>query len=109
MRGILASKEDHVLIAVVRGLVDLVGRNVEHLSGLGAEPLAVELHLELAFEDEDPLLVGMRMRVRRLARRVAHQRDDHAFAFDASAENRRISRSPGNLIYLLKIKNIFAG
>src|SRR6266705_5044626 len=108
VRSVFAREEHDVLLAVVGGLVHLVGRHVESVPRAAVVPLAVELHLELALEDEDPLLVGMRVRIRGLARRIAHQRDDHALSLDAAAEHRGISRSSRNLIHFLKIKNIFA-
>src|SRR6185295_4769560 len=57
VRGVLAREEHAVLRAFVARAMDLAGRHVEHVSGPAALPLAVELHFQFTFEDEDPLLV----------------------------------------------------
>src|SRR2546421_883798 len=106
--GVLAGEEYAIAFALVARLVHLAGRNVEHLSRASLVPFAVELHLELAFEDEDPLLVGMRMRVRGLAGGIAHQCDNHPLAFDAAAEHRRVTRTSHDLVDFLEVEQILA-
>src|SRR6267142_1820870 len=109
MRGILAGEEHDVLAALVARLVHLVRRHVDHLARPRPVPFAVELDLEVALEDEDPLLVWMRMRARGLAGRVAHQRDDHALAFDAAAEGRRVVGTAHDPVDAVQVEYVLAG
>src|SRR5256885_290886 len=110
VRGVLAGEEHAVARPLVARAMHLARRYVKHAARPRLEPgTAFELHLELAFENEDPLLVGVRMRSGRLPGRIAHQRDDHALALDAAAEYRRICRSAHNLVHLMHIEEILAG
>src|SRR3974390_2531019 len=90
VRGILAREKYHVPLWRGFAGVDGVGRNIKDCARLGVERFAVNLPAEVAFEDIDPLLVGVRMRLGAGAGLPAHQADDDAVALDAGSVRSRV-------------------
>ena len=107
--GRVLDREEHD-IGLGRRLagVDDVGRNVDHRAGLGLDLLVADLRPERAFEDVDPLLVRMRMRLRPGAGGHPHQPDDHAIALDAGAVGGRIVGAAEDVVHLGEIEHVFA-
>src|SRR5215813_12645186 len=85
MRRILDGKEDDV--AVRTGLAGMhgIGRHVNDRARFRFDVLTVDMSVKDTFENVDPLLIGMRMRLGAGARRHAHQADNHPLAFDTGA------------------------
>src|SRR6266571_8410530 len=63
VRRVLAGEEQHVGVGRRLARMDGVRRNVDDRAGLCLDLLAAHLGPERAFENVDPLLVGMRMRL----------------------------------------------
>jgi len=70
--------------------------------------LAVDVSVKDAFQNVDPLLIGMRMRLGAGARRHAHQADNHPLAFDTGTVCRRIIGAAQDVIDLREIEDVFA-
>src|ERR1700729_3709103 len=109
VRGVLDGKEHDIGAGAGSAVMHRVGGNVEYRAGLGLDRQAADRGVEGAFEDVNPLLVGVRMRGGAGARRHAHEADDHAIALDAGAIRRRIIRTTENVIHIGEVEEVFAG
>src|SRR5262249_130942 len=108
VRTILDGKEDDV--AVSTGLAGMhgIGRNVNDRARFRFDVLTVDVSVKDAFENVDPLLVGMRMRLGAGARRHAHQADNHPLAFDTGAVCGRVIGTAGDVIALRELEGVVA-
>src|SRR6516165_11309522 len=83
--SILAGEEDDIGVGrCLAGMHD-VGGNIEHRARPRLHLLTAYTRPERAFEDVDPLLIGMRVRFGARAGGHPHQSYDHPFTFDAGA------------------------
>src|SRR3954467_4895878 len=85
-----------------------VRRHVDDRAGLRLDLPVADLGAEGSFENVDPLLVRVRMRHRAGAGGHAHERHDHAVAFDAAALDRGIVWTALDVIDLGEIEHVLA-
>src|SRR5580692_7101868 len=109
VRCIFDGEEDDIGIGARLAVMHRVGGDIERRAGFGFDRLTIDGGVKRAFEDVDPLLVGVRMRRGAGAGRHAHQADDHAVAFDAGAVRRRIIGAAQNVIHIGEVEKILAG
>src|SRR4029450_8787730 len=105
---VLAGEEDDVAVRRRFARMHHVGGDVDHRSGLGLDLLLADPRAKRALQNVDPLLVRMGMRLGAGPRRHAHQRHDHALAFDAGAGGGRITGTAENMVHLGEVEHVFA-
>src|SRR5579884_4094019 len=108
VRGVLHGEKDDIACRTRLARMHHVGGDIEDRARPRLHILAADGGVEGALENVNPLLVGMRMRLRAGARRHAHQADDHAVTFDAGAVGGRIVGTAQDVIDLCEIEQVLA-
>src|SRR5919197_389725 len=85
-----------------------VGGNIDYRPGLSLDLLLADSGAKRALQNLNPLLFGMGMRLGSGPRRHAHQRHDHALAFDAGAVGGGIIGTAENMVHLGQVEHVFA-